>query len=226
MVNLQPEGHNCLIHSRLDEGDADEAIDTELAWFGAQGRGFEWKLYGHDRPADLKERLVAHGFSIGEDEAIMVLELADLPAALSARHPHDVRKVVDDAGFADFAAVDAVAWAEDHESYMKEIAATFHDEPERMSIWVAYVDGKPVCSARIDFPPASPFASLWGGSTLEPYRKRGVYTAVLAARAREAVERGYRFLTIDASPMSRPIVASHGFRLLDISNPCDSPAPR
>jgi hypothetical protein len=27
----------------------------------------------------------------------------------------------------------------------------------------------------------------------------------------EARQRGYRYLTIDASPMSRPIVARHGF---------------
>ena len=65
-----------------------------------------------------------------------------------------------------------------------------------------------------------------GGATLEGFRKRGIYTAVLAARAREARERGYRFLTIDASPMSRPIAAKHGFRLLATSNPCDSPRLR
>jgi hypothetical protein len=30
------------------------------------------------------------------------------------------------------------------------------------------------------------------------YRKRGLYTAVLAARVQEAIQRGYRFLTIEA----------------------------
>lgn len=224
MVNDEPDGHNCLVYSRLDEAGADAAIEEELAFFRGLGRKFEWKLYSHDRPSDLKERLAAHGFSIGEDEAIMALELADLPEVLAAKHPHDVRKVVDEAGLADYAAVDALTWPENHEQYMKELVKTFHEEPERMSMWLVYVDGVPVCSARIDFPEKSPFASLWGGSTLEAYRKRGVYTAILSARAQEAIARGYRFLTIDASPMSRPIVTRHGFRLLSISNPCDSPA--
>jgi hypothetical protein len=43
---------------------------------------------------------------------------------------------------------------------------------------------------------------------------------VLAARVQEATARGYRFVTIDASPMSRPIVARHGFRLLTMAWAC------
>jgi len=56
--------------------------------------------------------------------------------------------------------------------------------------------------------------SFGGGSTIPAYRKRGLYTAVLAARVQEAIQRGYRFLTIEAGAMSRPIVAAHGFQLL------------
>ena len=29
------------------------------------GQPFEWKLYDFDRPSNLKERLLAHGFSAG-----------------------------------------------------------------------------------------------------------------------------------------------------------------
>jgi GNAT superfamily N-acetyltransferase len=108
-------------------------------------------------------------------------------------------------------------------SWLAGIKATVLGEPERTSAYVAYADGQPVCASRIDFPEHSPFASLWGGATLERYRKRGIYTAMLATRAREAAARGYRFLTIDASPMSGPIAMRHGFRLLCLSRPCDSP---
>jgi predicted acetyltransferase len=73
--------------------------------------------------------------------------------------------------------------------------------------------------------PHSQFADLWGGSTLPNCRGRGLYTAVLAARVQEAVQRGYRFLTIDASPMSRPIVARHGFRLLTYAHACEWKRP-
>ncbi len=72
-----------------------------------------------------------------------------------------------------------------------------------------------MASARLFYDGRSPFASLWGGSTLASHRKRGFYTALLAVRVQEAIRRGARYLTIDASPMSRPIVARFGFVHLD-----------
>ena len=213
--------------SALSSDDADEAIEGELGFFKALGSPFEWKLYSHDRPGDLKARLAARGFSIGEDEAIMALDLEELPEALLAQSPHDLRRVSDDRVFADFVELNTKAWPEDRhsEARFETIRKTLFEAGDRMSAYVAYVDGLPVCAARVDFPSASPFASLWGAATLEPFRRRGIYSAILGIRAREAIARGYRFLTIDASPMSRPIVARHGFRLLAISNPCDSPGP-
>ncbi|HAP44245.1 MAG: hypothetical protein A2087_02095 [Spirochaetes bacterium GWD1_61_31] len=218
-------GHDFLIHSRLDAANADAAIVAELAWFAALGHRFEWKLYSHDQPLDLKARLAAHGFAIGGDEAIMALELDSLPPLLRAVSGHDIRQVGCGASLDDYRAVNDQAWPDDA-AWLATMARILREQPQRMSAWVAYVEDRPVCAARIDFPEVSPFASLWGGATLEPYRKRGIYTAILAARAREAIDRGYRFLTIDASPMSRPIAARYGFQLLAISNPCDSPGSR
>jgi GNAT superfamily N-acetyltransferase len=85
---------------------------------------------------------------------------------------------------------------------------------------VAYVDERPACAGWIYFHANGRFADLWGGSTVPEERGRGLYTAVLNARLKEAAERGYRFVTTDASPMSRPILAKHGFRLLTMAWPC------
>lgn len=214
-------GHNVVIHSSLTEDTADAAIQEELDYFKNLNLSFEWKLYSHDRPKDLKSRLAAKGFLIGEDEAIMALELSKLPAMLKVSSHHDIRRVTHDADFQDYVEVNRKTWPHDAQihDWLEAIRITLRDDSDRMSAYVAYIDGRPVCSARIDFPKTSPFASLWGGATLEPYRKRGIYTAILAIRAQEAIARGYKFLTIDASPMSRSIVARHGFQLLSISNP-------
>ncbi|TFG84780.1 MAG: N-acetyltransferase [Spirochaetales bacterium] len=215
-------------YSRLSDGEVDAAIERELAYFKALGRGFEWKYYSHDIPDDLVDRLAAHGFAIGDEEAIMALDLDDFPAGSLADGPHDIRRVGSESAFADFAEVNALAWPDDHHDavWVASIKTTLFEDGERMSAYVAYVDGVPVCASRIDFPEHSPFASLWGGATLEPYRRRGIYGAMLSVRAKEAITRGYRFLTIDASPMSRPIAASRGFRLLCLSRPCDSPGAK
>ena len=214
-------GHNFVIWSALNAATADDAISAEQDFYSSYKNGFEWKLYSHDQPANLKELLAAQGFSIGEDEAVMVLELDSLPEALRRAPTVEVRKALDEITQADYAAVNKATWPDDDGHWVAAVLKTIRNQPERMSAYVAYIDGLPVCAARIDFPEHSPFASIWGGATLEAYRKQGAYTAVLAARAQEAVQRGYKFLTIDASPMSRPIAEKYGFRLLAVSNPCD-----
>lgn len=87
-------------------------------------------------------------------------------------------------------------------------------------MYVAYVDGQPATAAWMLFPPHSQFASLWGGSTLRRFRRQGLYTALLAARAQEARARQVRYLTVDASPMSRPILEKFGFEVSAYSYPC------
>ena len=78
-------------------------------------------------------------------------------------------------------------------------------------MYCAYVDGKPVATGRISFPAGSNFAGLWGGGVLPAMRGRGLYTAMLSHRIAEAKSRGYRWITIDAAPMSRPILLKKGF---------------
>jgi GNAT superfamily N-acetyltransferase len=95
------------------------------------------------------------------------------------------------------------------------------DKSEQVSIYVAYVDGVPASVGWIDFHERSDFAGLWGGSTLPAYRKRGLYTALVAERAQEAIQRGVRYLTIDASPMSRAVLEKFGFRLMAYAYECN-----
>lgn len=83
-----------------------------------------------------------------------------------------------------------------------------------VSVYVAYADGQPACTGWTYFVPQGQLATLWGGSTVAEFRQRGLYTAILAVRVQEAIHRGCRYLTIDASPMSLPIVARQGFELL------------
>jgi predicted GNAT family acetyltransferase len=62
---------------------------------------------------------------------------------------------------------------------------------------------------------------LWGGATVPAYRKRGLYTALVSARAQEAKARGIRCLTIDASPASRAILEKFGFQLMAYAWECN-----
>jgi GNAT superfamily N-acetyltransferase len=63
------------------------------------------------------------------------------------------------------------------------------------------------------------FATLWGGGTLEPWRGRGIYRAVVAYRANLASARGCRYLQVDASDDSRPILERLGFVAVTTTTP-------
>lgn len=211
---------NFVLYSRLTTANADRVIQEQIDYFAALGRSFEWKLFDHDTPPDLRRRLEAHGFTIGEAEAIMVLDLHAAPPALLQPVTADVRRLTIPADARLIVPIEEAVWGGDRSDWGVRLAEEMHKTPDFLSVYLAYIGEVPACAAWINFTPHSQFASLWGGSTRPEYRKRGLYTAVLAVRVQEAIQRGYRYLTIDASPMSRPIVARHGFRFLTYSYPC------
>ena len=199
-------------------------IAQEIAHFTALGLAdeFEWKLFGHDQPADLRERLIRHGFEVNEPaDAVMALDLSELPPKLAQPVTHDVRRVTDERGLADIYAVIEAVWPEeDHSVAQRNKITLLREHPESISMYAAYVEGQPVCEGWIDFPETD-FAGLWGGATLSEYRNRGLYTALVAVRAQEAQRRGYRFLTIDASPMSRAVLEKQGFVVIASAWECN-----
>lgn len=220
---IEQDGQAAVIYSQLDETTADETIREEIAHFTQLGiaEGMEWKLFDYDRPADLKQRLIAHGFVPQEPpDAVLVLALDALPDRLAQPARHDIRRITDARGLDDVFSIQSDVWNEDHTFLRARLETVIQTKPEALSIYCAYVDGVPASAGWIDFAGA-PFAGLWGGSTREAYRGRGLYTALVAVRAQEARNRGFRFLTIDASPMSRAILEKLGFRLLALAYQCN-----
>jgi GNAT superfamily N-acetyltransferase len=209
-----------VLYSRLDATSAGPVIEAEIAYFENLGLDFEWKAYDHDTPPDLLARLKARGFAIEDREAVMVLDLACAADDLWQPISQDVRRLVAPGQLGEIAAIHEGVWGERSDWLVDALAAELAADGERIQFYLAYADGVPACAAWIRFHPGTQFASLWGGSTLPAYRRRGLYTTLLAARAQEARRRGYRFLTIDASPMSQPIVAKHGFHFLTFTHPC------
>lgn len=212
----------------LDASNADAAIAAAVERFRPLGREFEWKHYGYDRPADLPDRLRAAGFEPDEQEALVIGEVGQVRARLAgATEPRGVTirrlREHDDGQAADWASVGELhhaVWGEDPTDYVASLAAAHAADPHAMSVWLAVADdGTVVCAARANFHEGTDFTSLWGGGTLEAYRGRGIYKALVSRRADEAAERGYRFLQVDASPDSRPILERLGLRALTSTTP-------
>lgn len=195
----------------LDESTIDSVIAEQVRYFSALGYKFEWKYYTHDPQIGLPERLVRAGFEPGPDEALMVADVADVPLDLVL--PDDVRLVpITDAE--GLRALDAV-----HREVFGEGFTIGVDRLAEITPVLALAGERPVSGSRIDFHAGTEFASLWGGATLEPWRGKGIYRAMVSYRARLAAESGARYLRVDALPTSRPILERLGFVRLTATTP-------
>jgi GNAT superfamily N-acetyltransferase len=212
-------GWNGVVWSDLDETDADAAIAAQVAYFSGLGHEFEWKVYGHDRPADLGQRLGAAGFTPEPEETLMIAEVAELD--LDAEPPEGIRllPVTDAAGVDLVADVHQKAFGTDGSRMRDQLLARLTREPDTVVATVALAGDVPVSAARMEFVPGTRFAGLWGGGTVDAWRGRGIYRALVAHRARTAADRGYRYLQVDASNQSRPILERLGFEPLTTTTP-------
>jgi len=219
------QGWNGVLWSDLTESDADTAITEQTRYFTELGREFEWKVYGHDRPDDLGERLRAAGFTPEPEETLMIIEAGELEFDASPPPGVELRPVTDAAGVDLVVDVHEQAFGTSGTRLRHQMLAQLDEAPDTVVVVVALAGDRPVSSARMELIPGTRFAGLWGGGTVEAWRGRGIYRALVAHRARIAVDRGYRYLQVDASDQSRPILQRLGFAPLTTTTPYVHAAP-
>ena len=200
---------NCVLYSQLDDNSVDREIAAQIERFRPLGAQFEWKVYGHDQPSDLAERLAQAGFEPEEKETFMVFDLGDELASIESPPGILVRQVSDADGIADVNIVGERAFGIDFSAMTEGFLARL--PLGTVTFYVAYDGADPVGAARLETPPDCEFAGLYGGGTVPAYRRRGIYRSLVGVRAREALRRGYRFLSIDAADQSLPILERLGF---------------
>ncbi len=213
------DGWNAVVWTNLSADDADATIHAQIQRFGAVPQDWEWKYYSYDQPADLPRRLISAGLIPDEAEALLVADIADL--ALDTPPPPGVELVAvrDADGAADVVRVHDEVFGGDHAKIGTAILAGLRTRPRPVDAVLAVADGVPISAGRVEFPEGREFASIWGGGTLPAWRGRGVFRSLVAYRARLAMERGYRYLQVDASPDSRPILKRLGFAELAMTTP-------
>ncbi|MGP8250346.1 MAG: GNAT family N-acetyltransferase [Candidatus Dormibacteria bacterium] len=205
--------------SPLDGSQLDALILRQVTFFGGLQLPFEWKTYSHDQDAGLTDRLLAAGF-VPEDRENLVIGLVSeldqeprLPVGVTFRRVHsheDTDRMAE---------MLSAVWGEDLSFFgdflFKEAAAN----PHEVVLLVAEAEGQVVSTARANLFAGSEFATLWAGSTRAQWRRRGIYRASVAYRARLAAERGFKYLQVDASDDSRPILERLGFATVSSTTP-------
>jgi GNAT superfamily N-acetyltransferase len=203
----------------VSEAELDRLIQAQVVRFAERNERFEWKFHSHDRPSFLQERLAAAGFVAEELETVMIAETAALVDR--GRTPSGValREVRDRIDFERIGEMEAAVWGSDEgwhaDTFEQELAA----DPAALAIFVAEADGVVVSAGWVRFPSDTDFATLWGGATLPEWRGRGIYRALVFRRAQLAAERGRRYMEVDASADSRPILDRLGFHAITQTRP-------
>lgn len=198
----------------------DALITRQRDFFAARGEVVEWKTRGHDQPSDIVERLVKAGFAAEETETVMIGLVADnagepvLPAGVA------LRRVTALSDLQAIAAMESEVWGCDMRWLADDLASRLATYGDDLVVLVAEAEGRVVSAAWLALRErGSDFASLWGGSTLQAWRGRGIYRALVAERARRAAAEGVRYLQVDASDDSRPILARLGFHEVTTTTP-------
>ena len=210
----------------LESEALDELIECTVAHFRDETEvaSFEWKTRGHDLPADLGVRLAAHGLVAEPVETVMIGEATrlavDVPLADTPDGPVVVRRIGDGGDprddLARMLAAQSSVFGDRGPSLESSVTELERGDSE---FWIAEVAGQVVSAGRLTPVAGTAFAGIWGGSTLPAYRGRGIYRALVAARARSAVERGIRYIHSDCTDMSRPILERSGLQAVTTTTP-------
>ena len=199
--------------------DLDRLIARQRDYFAARGEAVEWKTYDYDEPADLPARLRAAGFVPEEPETVLVAPAAAVAAVPVLPGGVVLRQVTADADMRRIAAMESRVWDSDRgwtgDHLIREVAAA----PDGYVVLAAEAAGQVVAAGWVEFRPGSQFAGPWGGATLREWRGRGIYRALVARRAQLAAARDVRYLQVDASSNSAPILRRLGFQPLTTTTP-------
>ena len=182
----------------LEGAALDELIARQVGFLRRRGERFEWKYHSHDLPADLSERLLAHGFVPEDTETIVIARVDEIAGEPVLPERVALREVTERADFERIAEMETRVWGNEESGCPTCSSRSGRSTRTRSPSW----------SRRPATPSSAPPGSgstgarssrrLWGGATLEDWRCKGIYRATVAtprepgAGAREGLPRDRR----------------------------------
>lgn len=201
----------------LPEAELAALVARQRDVFAARGEAVEWKTRGHDRPDCMPRLLEEAGFRAEAVETVMVGAASTCAGDPMLPPGVDLVALTSLAAVQEVAAMESAIWGEDRSWLVTDVGRRVVDGTVAM---VAARSGSTMVSAAwVVWVPGTAFAYLAGGATLPEWRRRGIYRALVARRAAMAVDRGVRYLAVDASEDSRPVLEGLGFVAVTTTTP-------
>lgn len=197
--------------------DTDSCIVEEITAATGSVQALMWKVYDHDAPTNLGERLLARGFVDHDPCMLMAAPTTRVLAALDdAPNQIDVRRLLEANDLDAYQDIwDSVWPTAPNARYVNDYRTLATDRDSGVVFFAGFsLAQEPISSGYLFHAPGSPFALLCGGATKAAWRNQHAYSAMLVARAKCALERGARYLSVEASPQSQPILERLGFERL------------
>jgi len=204
---------NGVHYARFPAAEADREIARATDLFRRAGVPALWRVTPASRPADLAERLQAHGWRYHDDLPFLAVEIDRIqrpsgrPDGLVIERAHDERS--------------QAAWehAMEHGFGMSKteseglfaLARRFGTDPA--GPWVRFaglVGGEAMASSGLLL--HGGVAGVYNVTTVIAARRRGVGTAMTLAAIDHAAGLGYRVAVLGTSPMARRLYEHLGFR--------------
>lgn len=179
----------------------------------------EWKTRGHDRAPGLHEALLASGFEPEDPESIMIGEARLLAVDVEQPPGVELRRITTEADVRAMSKMQDEAFGRTIGEEMTSALMASLARGDGTELWVAEANGTIVSSGRLEPVAGSEFAGIWGGATLPAWRRRGIYRALTAERARSALRLGRRLMHSDSTEFSRPILERSGFIKVSTTTP-------
>ena len=202
---------NAVLRTQVAQHRVDDTIAETLAHFKSKAMTrFSWYVELVAQPADLGERLAAHGLTYAEGAPGMAVDLSvlrEIPtlAGLAIEHVEGAGTLkewvrVASAGFG--------LPASSQSTCVDLFTGLGFDLPLRN--YVGYRDGEPVATAQLFL--GAGVAGIYVVATIPEARRKGIGAAMMLAPLRQARALGYRIGILHSSPMGLGVYCRLGFQ--------------
>ena len=201
--------------SRLAADEVDTAIEQTLEWYKQRRTPtVHWWMTGQNEPADLPQRLEAHGFAHSYSGSPgMIADITTLPQQVSMPDGFTMKRVEDEAALEDW----LTAYLAAYPSITPIGGRTWVDSTLSIGIqrapwqmYIGYWNGQPVATNMVFY--GAGVAGLFAVGTVPEARGKGIGGAITLKPLWDAREQGYRYGVLFASKMGYPVYQRLGFR--------------
>jgi hypothetical protein len=204
--------HNAVVRCDAPPARADALIDEWLAELRRRNVAGSWHVSPSTAPADLPERLVAHGFDDAGDEPAMLADLSAPPPVVGGDHELQIERVRNDAMLNGYRDVLASGFGEGprEADWVTSVFRTIGLADD--SAWRHYVgqlDEAPVSTVSLLV--RSGVGGIYFVCTVAEVRQRGFGAAITRHAMVEARDLRCSAVVLGASSMGYPIYRRLGF---------------